>query len=209
MQRLAPASPEATIPSVPNVSDVATTYSWLGVEHILLGYDHLLFVFALILLSATARQLVTAITAFTAAHSITLAAAVLGVVQIPPEPVEAAIALSIVFVAAEIVHAMRGRASMAVRAPWLMAFVFGLLHGFGFAGALHETGLPAGHIPEALLFFNLGVEAGQLLFVAAVMALAAAVRRMPLPRFKWGALVPPYAIGSLGMFWVFQRVMMF
>jgi hypothetical protein len=166
-------------------------------------------VFGLVLLAASKRQLVMAITAFTAAHSTTLAAAALGVVHVPPKPVEAVIALSIAFVALEIVQARQGRIGIAARLPWLVAFAFGLLHGFGFAGALSEIGLPDGHIPLALLFFNLGVEAGQLLFVAAVMALAAAVRfaRLPLP--PWATLVPPYLIGSLAMAWFVQRVFAF
>jgi hydrogenase/urease accessory protein HupE len=209
VQRLTPGSPQATIPAARSGSGVAATYLRLGVEHILLGYDHLLFVLGLILLAASTRRLVEAVTAFTAAHSITLAAAVLGVVHVPPEPVEAAIALSIAFVAAEIVRAREGEAGTAARAPWLVAFAFGLLHGFGFAGALSEIGIPEGHVPLALLFFNLGVEAGQLLFVAAVVALAALGRgfRRPLPR--WAALAPAYAIGSLAMFWMIQRVSVF
>jgi hydrogenase/urease accessory protein HupE len=188
---------------------VAATYLRLGVEHILLGYDHLLFVLGLILVAASTRQLVMAITAFTAAHSITLAAAVLGVVHVPPKPVEAVIALSIAFVAVEIVRAREGKAGTAARAPWLVAFAFGLLHGFGFAGALSEIGMPEGHIPAALLFFNLGVEAGQLLFVAAVMVSAALVRLVRLPLPRWAALAPPYVIGSVAMFWVLQRVAAF
>jgi hypothetical protein len=205
-QRLTPASPQATIPVAQSGTGVAATYLGLGVEHILLGYDHLLFVLGLIFLTASLRQLVKAITAFTAAHSITLAAAALGIVHLPPKPVEAAIALSIAFVALEIIHARAGKAGFAAKAPWMVAFAFGLLHGFGFAGALSEIGMPAGHIPVALLFFNLGVEAGQLMFVAAVMALTAVVHisRLPLP--SWAALVPPYAIGSLAVFWMIERI---
>jgi hypothetical protein len=205
-QRLIPASPQATIPAPQSGTGVAATYLGLGVEHILLGYYHLLFVLGLIFLTAGLRQLVKAITAFTAAHSITLAAAALGIVHVPPKPVEAAIALSIAFVALEIIHARAGKAGFAAKAPWMVAFAFGLLHGFGFAGALSEIGMPAGHIPVALLFFNLGVEAGQLMFVAAVMALTAVVHisRLPLPR--WAPLVPPYAIGSVAVFWMMQRI---
>jgi HupE / UreJ protein len=208
-QRLTPASPQATIPAAQSGTGVAATYLGLGVEHILLGYDHLLFVLGLIILTASLRQLVKAITAFTAAHSITLAAAALGIVHLPPKPVEAAIALSIAFVALEIIHARAGKAGFAAKAPWMVAFTFGLLHGFGFAGALSEIGMPAGHIPVALLFFNLGVEAGQLMFVAAVMALTAVVHisRLPLPR--WAPLVPPYAIGSVAVFWMIQRISVF
>ena len=209
VQRLTPGSPQATIPAAQSGSSVAATYLRLGVEHILLGYDHLLFVLGLILIAASTRQLMMAITAFTAAHSITLAAAALRIVHVPPKPVEAMIALSIAFVALEIIRARQGRGGIAARFPWLVAFAFGLLHGFGFAGALSEIGIPEGHIPLALLFFNLGVEAGQLLFVAAVVALAALGRgfRRSLP--PWAALAPAYAIGSLAMFWMIQRVSAF
>ena len=176
VERLTPGAPQATIPAGQSGWAVAATYLKLGVEHILLGIDHLLFVLALILIAPNTRQLIKAITAFTVAHSITLAAATLGFVHVPPTPVEAAIALSIAFVAAEIVRAREGKAGIAARAPWIVAFAFGLLHGFGFAGALSEIGLPAGHIPVALLFFNVGVEIGQLLFVAVVLGLAALFR---------------------------------
>ena len=207
--RLTPGAPQTTITARQGGWDVAVTYLKLGVEHIMLGVDHLLFVLALILIAPNTRQLILAITAFTAAHSITLAAATLGFVNVPPPPVEAAIALSIAFVAAEIIRAREGKAGIAARAPWVVAFAFGLLHGFGFAGALSQVGLPAGHIPVALLFFNVGVEIGQLLFVAIALGLAALFRlaRRPLPR--WAAFAPPYLIGSLAMFWVIQRVAVF
>ena len=207
--RLTPGAPQTTITARQGGWDVAVTYLKLGVEHIMLGVDHLLFVLALILIAPNTRQLILAITAFTAAHSITLAAATLGFVNVPPPPVEAAIALSIAFVAAEIIRAREGKAGIAARAPWVVAFAFGLLHGFGFAGALSQVGLPAGHIPVALLFFNVGVEIGQLLFVAIALGLAALFRlaRRPLPR--WAPFAPPYLIGSLAMFWVIQRVSVF
>ncbi|MDB6135278.1 MAG: HupE/UreJ family protein [Verrucomicrobiales bacterium] len=184
----------------------ASAYFTLGVEHILLGIDHLLFVLALILIVKGAGRLVKTITAFTVAHSITLALATLGHVNMPSAPVEAVIALSIVFVAAEIVRSRRGQPGLTERAPWIAAFTFGLLHGFGFAGALSEVGLPQNDIPLALFLFNAGVEAGQLAFVAVVMVLIAPVRRSPAPLPRWITLVPPYAIGSLAMFWVLQRV---
>ena len=209
VHRLSPGAPQATVPAPQSGSGVAATYLGLGVEHILFGYDHLLFVLGLILITASTRQLIQAITAFTAAHSITLAAAVLGFVHVPSRPVEATIALSIAFVAVEIIRAREGRIGMAARLPWLIAFVFGLLHGFGFAGALSEIGVPKGHVPLALLFFNLGVEAGQLLFVAAVLALIAICRRIRLNLPHWAPLVPPYAIGSVAMFWAIQRVAAF
>jgi hypothetical protein len=154
-------------------------------------------------------RLVKTITAFTVAHSITLGLATLGFVHVPSQPVEALIALSIVMVAAEIIHVRRGIEGITARAPWIVAWLFGLLHGCGFAGALSEVGLPEGHIPLALLFFNIGVEAGQLLFIAAVLSFFAAIRRIRIPSPRWMELVPPYAIGSVAMFWVIQRVALF
>jgi hydrogenase/urease accessory protein HupE len=178
-------------------------YFVLGVEHILFGIDHLLFVLALVLIVRGVGLLVKTITAFTVAHSITLALATLGVVHVPSAPVEAVIALSIVFVASEILRSRRGQRGLTERAPWLVAGAFGLLHGFGFAGALSEVGLPANDIPLALLFFNVGVEAGQLAFVAAALAVIALLRRVPLP--QWAPNLAPYAIGSLATFWVIER----
>jgi hypothetical protein len=160
-------------------------------------------VLALVLIVRGAKLLVKTITAFTVAHSITLGLATLGVVHVPSAPVEAVIALSIVFVAVEILRSRRGQRGLTERAPWLVAGSFGLLHGFGFAGALSEVGLPANAIPEALLFFNLGVEAGQLAFVAVVLGVIALLRRVRLP--QWAPLIPPYAIGSVAMFWVLER----
>jgi hydrogenase/urease accessory protein HupE len=181
-------------------------YFVLGVEHILLGIDHLLFVLALVLIVRGIGLLVKTITAFTIAHSITLALATLGFVKVPSAPVEAVIALSIVFVAAEIVRARRGDRGLTESAPWLVAGTFGLLHGFGFAGALAQVGLPQNDIPLALLFFNLGVEAGQLAFVGAVLALIAGAQRIRLPAPEWARLATPYAIGCVAMFWVIQRL---
>ena len=208
-QRLTPQQPAAAIPARQSGLVVAGVYFTLGVEHILLGIDHLLFVLALLIITQGAWRLVKTITAFTIAHSVTLALATLGVVRVPQAPVEAVIALSIVFVAAEIIHGRHGREGLTARAPWIVAFAFGLLHGFGFAGALSEVGLPQGQIPVALLLFNLGVEAGQLLFIVAVLSAMAVVRllRAPLPR--WVEWAPAYAIGSIAMFWVFQRVAQF
>ncbi len=153
--------------------------------------------------------MVKTVTAFTVSHSVTLTAATLGWVHVPQRPVEAIIALSIVFVAAEILRGQQGRAGIAARAPWVVAFAFGLLHGLGFAGGLNEVGLPAGHIPLALLFFSLGVETGHFLFIAGVLSVIALGRRIPRPVPRWAELVPPYAIGTLAMFWVFQRVAQF
>jgi hypothetical protein len=184
----------------------ARRYLGLGIEHILLGIDHLLFVFGLLLLVRGPWMLVKTITAFTLAHSITLALATLGLVRVPAPPVDAAIALSIAFLAAEIVHARRGRPGLAARKPWLVAFAFGLLHGLGFAGALTQLGLPPGEVPAALLFFNLGVEIGQLLFVALVLALGWALRQLQVSWPRWAAPLPAYAIGTLAAFWLIERV---
>jgi hydrogenase/urease accessory protein HupE len=208
-KRVSPQEPAVTIPLRQSGGAVAVEYAKLGVEHILLGIDHLLFVLALLLITGSGWKLVKTVTAFTVAHSITLALAALGFVHVPQAPVEAVIALSIVFVAVEILHAQQGREGITVRAPWLVAFTFGLLHGFGFAGALTEIGLPQGQIPLALLFFNVGVELGQLLFIAAVLSFIMLVRRVRFRFPDWAARVPPYAIGTVAMFWVIQRVAVF
>ena len=204
--RLTAAEPRYTLAATPRRFEVASTYARLGMEHILFGVDHLLFVLALLLLSDGTWALVRTVTAFTLAHSITLALATLGIVSVPPAPVEATIALSIVFVALEIVRRRDG--GKPGLDPSFAAFAFGLLHGFGFAGALHAVGLPQGAIPVALLFFNLGVEAGQLLFIAAVLGIARLLRRIPLPRHRpaWGWRVLPYAIGSVATFWLLERL---
>jgi hydrogenase/urease accessory protein HupE len=210
IERLVPAAPAFTVAATPSRWQVAATYTGLGVEHILLGVDHLLFVGALLLLVRGRRRLVATVTAFTVAHSLTLAAATLGWLRVPGPPVEAAIALSIVFVAAEIVRTRQDEPSLAARRPWIVAFGFGLLHGLGFAGALAEVGLPERAIPTALLFFNLGVELGQLAFIGAALALAAAARRLPLPpAAPWARWAPPYAIGGIAAFWLFERLAAF
>jgi hydrogenase/urease accessory protein HupE len=209
MRRLTPQEPSATIPALQSGWSVAGLYLKLGVEHILFGIDHLLFVLALLIITRGTWLLIKTVTAFTVAHSITLALATLGYVHVPSAPVEASIALSIVFVAAEIVRLRRGRESLTARAPWLVAFLFGLLHGLGFAGALREVGLPEGQIAVALLFFNLGVEAGQLLFIATVLCLFMLARGIRIPRPRWAGLAAPYAIGSIAMFWVIERISAF
>jgi hypothetical protein len=164
---------------------------------------------ALVLIVPSRRLLALTITAFTVSHSLTLAAATLGVVHVPQAPVEAVIALSIVFVAAEIVRGGQGRAGLTARAPWVVAFAFGLLHGLGFAGALAEVGLPQQAVPVALLFFNVGVEIGQLAFVATIIGLLAAARGFSRQWPKWVEAVPPYAIGAVAMFWVIERIAAF
>ncbi len=200
-----PSEPWVTIEAAQGVLAVALTYVRHGIEHILFGIDHLLFVASLMLIVRDWRALVKAITAFTVAHSITLALATFRLVTLPAEPVEAMVAFSIVLVAVEAVRLRRGETSLAVSWPWVVAFGFGLLHGFGFAGALVDLGLPADDIPLALLSFNIGVEIGQLVFIAAILAVAASLRRIfPLPR---GAPVAAaYAIGIVAAFWGAERL---
>jgi len=205
--RLRPESTAGVVPKTPSLGAQARTYLLLGIEHILFGIDHLLFVLGLLLLIGDLRKLAVTITAFTVAHSLTLGAAALGLVHVPPGPVEAVIALSIVFVAAEIVHGRQGRPGLTARRPWIAAFAFGLLHGFGFAGALAEVGLPEASIPLALLFFNLGVEGGQLLFTFAVGLVLLVARRAPWSWPVWSWRVPAYTIGSLAAFWTIERTL--
>jgi hypothetical protein len=207
--RLTPTEPAFVVASAPRPFEVAATYLRLGIEHIWLGIDHLLFVLGLLLLVQGRRRLIGTITAFTVAHSITLAAATLGVVRLSQAPVEAVIALSIVFVAGEIAHEREGRVGWTRRWPWLVAFSFGLLHGFGFAGALREVGLPEQAIPIALLCFNLGVEIGQLAFVAVMLPLIAWARRALPATVAWVWRVPAYGIGGLAAFWTIERVVAF
>ena len=173
--------------------------------NILRGWDHLLFVLALVLLVGWGRSLAWTITSFTAGHSITLALASLGVVHVPQAPIEAAIALSIYFLAVELTSARRGKQTLTQRAPWAVAAGFGLLHGLGFAGALAEVGLPTAEIPLALFSFNVGIELGQLAFVGAVLLVAAALRRVPVAWPQWAKAVPAYGIGTMATFWFLQR----
>lgn len=207
--RLAPDNIRFTVSGIPSTLEVITTYLSLGIEHILLGIDHLLFVFALLLIVQGWRRLVGTITAFTVAHSITLAAATLGYVNVPQAPVEAVIALSILFLATEIIHMQQGKIGLAQRYPWLVAFIFGLLHGFGFAGALSEIGLPQSDIPLALLFFNVGVEVGQLIFVATVLLIGMVLKRLISQPMRWGETVITYMIGGIAAFWTIERVAAF
>jgi len=188
---------------------VAKTYVGIGIEHILVGVDHLLFVFGLIWIVRTPMMLLKTISAFTIAHSFTLAAATLGWVGVPEAAVNAAIALSIVFIGVEVVKVYRGEGGLTARYPWIVAFGFGLLHGFGFAQALAALGLPPDRIPAALLFFNVGVEIGQLAFVLLVLALMWAHRRLDACPPRWAELIPAYAIGGLAMFWCIERVAKF
>jgi hypothetical protein len=216
--RLVPSNPVVRIPEAPGTIDVIRTYLVLGVEHILLGIDHLLFVLALLMLVRGFGPLVATITAFTAAHSLTLGAATLGWVDVPGAPVEATIALSILFLATELARRGQhghgpassgdGRTTLAERFPWVVAFSFGLLHGFGFAGALSEVGLPTQAIPLALLFFNLGVELGQLLFVAIIAGGAWLLRRVEIAVPPFVPKMTAYVIGSVAAFWVFERTLL-
>ena len=182
--------------------EIASAYLVLGVEHILGGIDHLLFVFSLLFLVGFQRKLVWTITAFTAAHSLTLASAALGILVLRPPPVEATIALSIVLVAAEALHK---RDTLARRYPAMLAFLFGLVHGLGFAGALKEIGLPENYLPTALLTFNVGVEIGQLMTVAVAWLVWRALRQWPL--FEQGRKPALYGIGSVAAFWFLQRAL--
>jgi hydrogenase/urease accessory protein HupE len=180
-------------------------YVRLGIGHILYGIDHLLFVLGLLLIVPGARMLLKTITAFTIAHTITLALATFGVVHLAPTPIEAVIALSIVFLAVELADYRRGIRGLTYRKPWIVAFAFGLLHGFGFAGTLSRIGIPAHDIPLALFSFNVGVEVGQIAFVAAVLAFIHSLRTLEIQWPRWSYSIPPYAIGSLASFWFLQR----
>jgi hypothetical protein len=203
------ARPEFTIDAARAGNRGIGQYLLLGVEHIATGFDHLLYLFALLLLINRLPQLIATVSAFTLAHSITLACAALGIVRLRAAPVEAAIALSIAYVAAELLQRQRGRASVLRERPWLIALGFGLLHGFGFAGALRDIGLPDGRVAAALFAFNLGIEAGQLVFVTTVYALLALLAK-GAPRLDAAARrVAPLCIGSIAAFWVIQRVAAF
>lgn len=177
----------------------------MGFHHILQGVDHLLFVLGLLLIVRSRRMLLMTVTAFTAAHSITLAIAALGYARVPLPPVDAAIALSILFLGPEIVRSWKGETSLTIRYPWIVAFLFGLLHGFGFAGGLVTAGMPKAELPPALFFFNAGVEFGQLAFISAALAIGRSFRLFEgrLPRAV--ELLPGYAVGSLGAYWTIQR----
>ncbi|WP_299420661.1 HupE/UreJ family protein [uncultured Shimia sp.] len=211
--RLTATQPQFAIPISQSHLQVGWTYAVLGFEHILEGWDHLLFVFALVLLIRSKGRLVGAITAFTVAHSITLALAALGHVSIPGPPVEAIIALSVVFLAIEILKRDDMHLRLSERAPWVVAFCFGLLHGLGFAGALQDIGLPDVDIALALLTFNLGVEAGQLVFVAVILflnfGLKTLLKTMNLLSYQLVSranAVAGYTIGGIATFWLAERI---
>jgi len=203
-----PARPWIELSDNQTIWQVAKTYASLGIEHILLGMDHLLFVVGLMIIVRTASSLLKTITAFTVAHSITLALATLGYVSISTGPLNAAIALSILFLGVEIVRFWRGQTSFTLRQPWIVAFAFGLLHGFGFASGLVTTGLPKGDIPLALFFFNVGVEIGQLAFVLLILMLHRALRLLQFDLSGWARYAPGYIVGSLGAYWTIERTLL-
>lgn len=204
-----PSQPWIKVMAQRSAWQVALDYTVLGIDHILSGFDHLTFVFALLLIVNGARRLLITVTAFTLAHSITLAAATLGMLWVPGPPIEAMIALSILFLANELVKVNNGLPSLTARYPWSVAFTFGLLHGFGFAGALAEVGLPQNELPVALLMFNVGVELGQLLFISVILLILLLLKRL---RSEWPASirqVPAYGIGGIAAFWLIERVASF
>jgi len=194
-------------PTLQTWIELARTYVNYGIDHILLGADHLLFVLGLIWIVGGGWRLVKTITAFTIGHSASLAAAAFGIIGVPERPLNACIALSIVFVGVEIVKQQRGETGLTARYPWAVAFSFGLVHGIGFASALAGLGLEHRLLPAALLFFNVGVEIGQLAFVLLVLALFWAHRRLDAVLPRWGNVLPAYAIGSVSMFWFLGRLL--
>ena len=203
---LTPDEPSLTISFEETAALSAPVYLQLGFGHILGGLDHLAFVLLLLLLIGAGRRLVAAVTAFTLAHSLTLALAALGLVRVDAATVEAVVALSIVFLAVELAHAARGRIGLTSRRPWLAPFGFGLLHGLAFAGTLVEVGLPRGDLVLSLLLFNVGVELGQLLFIAAALAAFWAVSQHGWRVPAWTRLAPSYAVGACAMFWFIDRL---
>ena len=206
---LRPDSPSYIVPAQASTSEIVSSYSLMGIEHILGGIDHLLFVLGLLLIVRGVPLLIKTITAFTVAHSVTLAMATLGFVHVPQPPVEAVIALSILFLATELIKQQRGETGLTAKSPWLVALCFGLLHGFGFAGALTEVGLPQTDIPLALLFFNVGVEVGQLLFIAGALLTIWMIQKITFKRPVWLEQMPAYVIGSMASFWFIERTVSF
>jgi hydrogenase/urease accessory protein HupE len=204
--RLTSASPMTEVAARAGSAQVAGTYFVLGIEHILSGFDHLLFVLSLVLLLGGGWVVARTVTAFTIAHSITLAGATLGFLGVSQRPVEICIALSIVFLAVEVVKRDPARPRLSERIPWVVAFLFGLLHGFGFAGALAEIGMPEGEVPVALLTFNLGVEAGQLAIVVVALAVLALIARVSVPALALFRRAAAYPIGSIAAFWMIARM---
>jgi hydrogenase/urease accessory protein HupE len=207
--RLTSSFPSFVVEASPRRFEVARTYLVLGIEHILTGVDHLLFVSGLLLLVTGVRRLLLTVSAFTLSHTVTLTLATLGFVHVPPAPVEAVIALSILFVAYEVLRKSENPSGLAQRKPWLVAFSFGLLHGLGFAGGLSAAGLPAGHIPLALGFFSAGVEVGHFSFVTVALLTIWLVRRWTSRVPAWSWRIAPYAIGSVASYWLIARLAAF
>lgn len=207
--RLTSSVPSFVVEAAPRRLEVVRTYLVLGIEHILTGVDHLLFVSGLLLLVSGFRRLLMTVSAFTLSHTVSLTLATLGFVHVPPAPVEAVIALSILFVAYEVLRKRENPQRLVQRKPWLVAFSFGLLHGLGFAGGLSAAGLPAGHIPLALGFFSAGVEVGHFSFVAVAVTLIVLVRRWTVKLPPWSWRVPPYAIGGASAYWLIARLAAF
>jgi hypothetical protein len=203
--RLTPTSTSFVIEAKPGVWHLFMTYTLLGIEHILMGVDHLLFVLGLLLIVKSRWMLLKTITAFTLAHSLTLAVATLGYASAPLLPLNAAIALSIFFLGPEMVRKRRGQTSLTIDHPWVIAFAFGLVHGFGFASGLTSLGLSHSEIPPALLLFNVGVEIGQLIFVAVILGLEKSFQVLEVHWTHWAEWIPAYTVGSLGAFWTIQR----
>ena len=203
-----PSQPWVQIAASQTRLEVVGTYVVEGIRHILFGADHMLFVLGLLLIVRNRWMLVKTVTAFTVAHSITLAVATFGIADVPVAPLNAAIALSILFLGPEIVRTWRGETSFTIRHPWVVAFAFGLLHGFGFASALTGAGLPRAELPLALVSFNVGVEIGQLGFIALFLALERSFRVLAVRWPRWAQALPGYTVGSLGAFWTIQRVAM-
>ena len=203
-----PSQPWVELAANQSTLGVMGTYIVQGIRHILFGADHMLFVLGLLLIVKDRWMLLKTVTAFTVAHSITLAIATLGYAEVPVVPLNAAIALSILFLGPEIVRSWRGETSFTIRHPWVVAFAFGLLHGFGFASALTSAGLPRHELPLALVSFNVGVELGQLSFIALILALERSFRILEVRWPRWAEAIPGYTVGSLGAFWTVQRVLM-
>lgn len=204
-QLVRPPQPWVEVAARPSRATIAGGYLVHGIQHILFGVDHLLFVLGLLLIVKGRWMLLKTITAFTIAHSITLAIATLGYAQAPVPPLNAAIALSILFLGPEIVRAWRGETSFTIRHPWVVAFAFGLIHGFGFAGALTGAGLPRKDLPLALLSFNVGVEIGQVTFVVLILLLERSFQQLQIRWPRWAEAMPGYTVGSLGAFWTIER----
>ena len=207
--RVMSSSPSFVVEAMPRRFEVVRTYLVLGIEHILTGVDHLLFVSGLLLLVSGVRRLLLTVSAFTLSHTVTLTLATLGFVHVPPAPVEAVIALSILFVAWEALRKNSNPNGLAQRKPWLVAFSFGLLHGLGFAGGLSAAGLPAAHIPLALGFFSAGVEVGHFSFVGSALLMIAALRHWVSRLPMWSWRIAPYAIGTCASFWLIARLAAF